>query len=82
MTNEGPLQYSIDRDETILPYFDAVGESFESLQKGLNWKWNTLKSTANIYIRANKQAFKLASKSAKGVSSLGKVLSTYILADL
>ena len=57
MTNAGTFQQSLDRDETILPYFDAVGESFESLQKGLNWKWNTLKSTANIYIQANKQIF-------------------------
>ena len=82
MRDEDTIQHSLDRDETILPYFDAVGDSFGSLQKGLNWKWNTLKSTANIYIQANKQAFKLVSKSAKGVSSLGKVLSTYILADL
>ena len=73
---------SPNRDETIVAYFDAVGETLETLQKGLNWQWNTLKSTANIYIKANQQAFRLASKSASGVSFLGKVLSTYILADI
>ena len=71
-----------DREGTIFSYIDNLGAKFEEYQKGLNWKWRVLISTVNIYIEANKQAFKLATKSAKGVSSVLATASTFILANV
>ena len=70
------------RDDTIFYYLDSVGDKIENLQSGLNWKWRTLKATANIYIKANKHAFNLATNSAKGASSLLTVVSTYVIANI
>ena len=75
-----------DREETIFAYLDllelSLRERFEELHNGLNWKWRALIATANIYIEANRQAFKLATKSAKGVSSILSFASTYVLTNL
>ena len=71
-----------DRDDTIFAYLDSFEDRLEIFQKEFNWKWEALKSTAYIYIEANKQAYKLATKSVKGISSLLTVVSTYILADI
>jgi len=80
--NRDNFHHSPNRDETIVAYFDAIGEGLASVQKGLIWQWNTLKSSANIYIKANQQAYRIASRSTKGVSSLGRILSTYVLANV
>ena len=71
-----------DRDGTIFAYIDNLGKKLEEFQAGLNWKWRALISTANIFIKANKQAFKLAKKSAIGASSILATTSTYILANV
>ena len=75
--NQDNFHHSPNRDETIVAYFDAIGEGLESAQKGLVGQWMTIKSSANIYIKANQQAYRLASKSTKSVSSIGRILSTY-----
>jgi len=80
--NPDNYHHSPNRDETILAYFDAIGDGLASIQKGLFWQWKALKSSANIYINANKQAYRLATKSSKSVSSIGRVLSTFVLADV
>ena len=80
--NQDHFHLSPNRDETIVAYFDAIGEGLASVTTGLSWQWKTLKSSANIYIKANKQAYRLASKSTKSVSSLGRILSTYVLTNV
>ena len=76
------LPHHPDREGTIFAYIDNLGQKFEEFQIGLNWKWRALISTINIYIAANKQAFKLATKSAKGVTSLLATASTFILTNV
>ena len=80
--NQGNFHHSPNRDETIVAYFDAIGDGLASVQKGLVWQWKALKSSANFYIKANQQAYRLASKSTKSVSSLGRILSTYVLTNV
>ena len=80
--NQDNYHHSPNRDETIVAYFDSIGEGLASIQKGIIWQWNTLKSSANICIKANQQAYRLASKSTKSVSTLGRALSTFVLANV
>ena len=70
------------RDDTIFYYTDAFGDKVGSARSGLDFQWKTLKSTTNLYMKAIKKAYSLASKSTKGVVSVFAIVSTFILADI